>query len=76
MQPYHSKLAELWVKYLKTGFFTKNEVSQFKESLNAHMHWVSKLNRLENLADAAAAAGDHEWENEIGREMDKLIYRH
>jgi hypothetical protein len=76
MQPFHRRLAEIWDKVIDKKPLTLRDCIDWSECLTAHRNWVSKLNRLENLADAAAAAGDQKWENEICKEMDKLIYRH
>ena len=62
MQPYHRRLAELWMIARQNKKFTTHETVEWVECLQSHMLWVSKLNRLENLASAASLIGDHEWE--------------
>jgi hypothetical protein len=76
MQAYHRRLAELWDKACRDGKLSTTEVVEWVECLNSHRNWVSKLNRLQNLADAAATVGDNEWERKVCEEMDKLIYKH
>lgn len=76
MQAYHRRLAELWDKACRGQKLSTMEIVEWVESLHAHHSWVSKLNRLQNLADAAAIVGDHEWEQKVCQEIDRLIYKH
>jgi hypothetical protein len=76
MHAFHYRLAQLWSRFMMEGVLTLNEVKELSESLTANMNWVSKLQRLENLADCAAIVGDREWEEQVCQQMDRLIYVH
>lgn len=76
MQAYHRRLAELWDKACRGEKLSTMEVIEWVECLHSHRNWVSKLNWLQNWADAAAIIGDDEWERKVCEEMDKLIYNH
>jgi hypothetical protein len=75
MKPFHKRLAELWCKAMHGGKLTTSEKVEWIECLHANMHWVSKLNRLENLMFCAELIGDQEEQNRIGEQMDQLIYK-
>ncbi|MBA4544186.1 hypothetical protein H1164_15085 [Thermoactinomyces daqus] len=74
MKPFHQRLAQLWEKACQGKKLSTMEVVEWVESLHAHRNWVSKLNELQNWADAAAVIGDHDWENRLCEQIDKLLH--
>ncbi|MBD1373774.1 hypothetical protein IC620_15620 [Hazenella sp. IB182357] len=76
MQPYHKRMAEVWWKVQSGKKPTTRDIVEWVESHHAHMHWVSRLNRLNNWADAYSIIGDQDEESKHCQQMDDLIYIH
>jgi len=73
MDPIRRRLAELyWKRESTPDQFTEEDMNELWLCLKANYHHMVKLSKLESLLDLTISIGQHEWSNEIGRQIDKL----
>ena len=75
IHPVHRRLAELHLlAEKKNGYdrLTPAELTELYICLRVNAELVRRLDELKNLAFVAHCAGDHEWEQDICRQIDAL----
>jgi len=75
IHPVHRRLAELTIiAEQKKGFdrLSAAELTELYMCLRLNAKLVRRLDELKNLAFVAHCAGDHEWEQDICRQIDAL----
>lgn len=75
IHPVHRRIAELTIiAEQKKGFdrLTPAELTELYICLRVNAELVRRLDELKNLAFVAHCAGDHEWEQDICRQIDAL----